>query len=233
VDQFFRRSIGEKQRILKRVMRQSHISFCQVVKSWIEDAPGDTTGPLRQRKAKQILDLIWEEENELLPLFEKTESFPERVMASAAYIIRSDLATLNRHVREFGKWDAITNLEDVHLSETLRKIESHAPNTFYLLEHAADNQRSRRFKHEYHNRIISIIAILSVGRARNSANFFTKSLGLYLYTSGVSRHVLTTLNSLGITSSYKSLRKAVEAVKQQSQVYCSIENLASVRNFRA
>jgi hypothetical protein len=168
VDQFFRRSVGEKQRILKRVMRQSHISFCQVVKTWIEDAPGDTTGPLRQRKAKQILDLIWEEENELLPLFEKTESFPERVMASAANIIRSDLATLNRHVREFGKWDAITNLEDVPLSETLRKIESHAPNTFYLLEHAADNQRSR-----------SIIAILSVGRARNSANFFTKSLGLY------------------------------------------------------
>lgn len=123
----------------------------------------------------------------MLPLFEKTESFPERVMASAVDIIRSDLATLNRHVREFGKRDSNANLEEVDLSETLRKIESHAPNTFFLLEHAADNQRSRTIKNEYNNRIISLIAILSVGRARNSANFLTKSLGLYLYTSGVSR----------------------------------------------
>ncbi|KAN0076133.1 hypothetical protein V8E54_006275 [Elaphomyces granulatus] len=121
-------------------------------------------------------------------------------MASAVDIIRSDLATLNRHVREFGKRDSNANLEEVDLSETLRKIESHAPNTFFLLEHAADNQRSRTIKNEYNNRIISLIAILSVGRARNSANFLTKSLGL-----------------LGITESYDALRKAAAAIKQQSQ----------------
>ena len=218
VEQFCGRNVLEKQQILKRVMRQSHISFCQLIKSWIEDTLGETTGPLRRKKAKQILDLIWEEENGLLPLFEKTESFPERVMASAASIIRSDLATLNRHVREFGQWDSTTNLEEVELSETLRKIERHAPNTLYLLEHAADNQRLRRSKNEYHSRTIIIIAILSVGRARNSANFLTKSLGLYLYTSGVSQRVLTTLNGLGVIESYNTLRKAATAIKQQSQV---------------
>jgi hypothetical protein len=224
VEQFCRRSVSEKQRILKRVMRQSHIPFCQFIKSWIEDTSGDTAGLLRQRKAKQILDLIWEEENGLLPLFEETQSFPERVMASAANIIRSDLATLNRHVREFGKWDSITNLEEVDLSETLRKIKRHAPNTFHLLKHAAKNQRLREVKNN-HNRIISIIAILSIGRARNSANFFTKSLGIYFYTSGVSRRVLTTLNGLGITHSYKTIRKAAAAVKQQSQVLYYFANL--------
>ena len=107
----------------------------------MEDTPGDTTGLARQRKAKQVLDLIWEEDNELLPLFEKTESFPERIMASAV-----NVAALNRHVREFGKWDSITNLEEVDLSATLRKIEEYAPNTFYLLKHAAENQRPRGFK---------------------------------------------------------------------------------------
>jgi hypothetical protein len=164
------------------------------------------------------LDLIWEEDNELLPLFEKTESFPERIMTSAVNIIRSDLTTLNRHVREFGKWDSITNLEEVDLSATLRMIEEYAPNTFYLLKHAAENQRPRGFKDVSHNRITSIAFILSVGRARNSGNFLLRSLGLYLYTSGVSRNVLTTLNGLGIVESYDTIRKAAAAIKQQSQV---------------
>jgi hypothetical protein len=141
VDQFLGRSVNEKQRVLKQVMRQSHLPFCQIIKSWMEDTPGDTTRLRRRMKAKQVLDLIWKEDNELLPLFEKTKSFPERMMASAVNIIRSDLATLNRHVQEFGKWDSITNLEEVDLSATLRKIEEYAPNTFYLLKHAAENQR--------------------------------------------------------------------------------------------
>jgi hypothetical protein len=37
-----------------------------------------------------------------------------------------------------------------------------------------------------------------------------------------SRHILTTLNSLGITESYDALRKAAAAIKQQSQVWYSI-----------
>ena len=133
-------------------------------------------------------------------------------------IFRSDLVALNRYVQEFGKWDSITNLEEVDLSATLRKIEEYAPNTFYLLKHAAENQRPRGFKDVSHNRITSIASILSVGRARNSGNFLLRSLGLYLYTSGVSRNVLTTLNGLGIVESYDTIRKAAAAIKQQSQV---------------
>jgi hypothetical protein len=49
-----------------------------------------------------------EEENGLLPLFEKTESFPRS---------RENYG----HVRGFGKCDSITNLEEADLSETLRK----------------------------------------------------------------------------------------------------------------
>src|ERR1700722_14095351 len=61
VDQFLGRIVDGKQRVLKRVMRQSHIPFCQIIKSWMEDTSGsgDTTGLLRQRKARQVLDLIW------------------------------------------------------------------------------------------------------------------------------------------------------------------------------
>jgi len=107
----------------------------------MEDTSGDTTGLLRQRKAKQVLDLIWEEDHELLPLFEKTESFPERIMASAVNIIRSNLAALNRHVREFGKWDSITNLEEVDLSATLRK-------SMRLIPFTSSSMRQRINGHE-------------------------------------------------------------------------------------
>ncbi len=86
--------------------------------------------------------------------------------------------------------NGIPLLEEVDLSATLRKIEEYAPNTFYLLKHAAENQRPRGFKDVSHNRITSIASILSVGRARNSGNFLLRSLGLYLYTSGVFRNKL-------------------------------------------
>jgi len=59
-------------------------------------------------------------------VFEKTESFPERIKASAKY---SPFRSCYTHVRGFGKCDSITNLEEVDLSETLRKIERHTPNS--------------------------------------------------------------------------------------------------------
>jgi hypothetical protein len=125
VDQFLRRSVDEKQRILKWAMRQ--IAYIILPNNQVLDrrCMRETTGPLRQKKAEQVLDILWEEEHGLLPLFEKSESFPESIMASATNIRRSDLATLN-HVRAFGK------CEEVGLSETLRKIERHTHNSRLL-----------------------------------------------------------------------------------------------------
>ena len=64
-------------------------------------------------------------------------------MASAVNIIHSDLAALNWNVQEFRKWDSITNLEEVDLSVTLRRIEAYAPNTF-----ASSSMRQRINGHE-------------------------------------------------------------------------------------
>ena len=84
-----------------------------LVKRWlvIEDTAGDDRGRLRQGKAKQLLDLIWDDEDGLLPLFEKTETFQERVTTSTVKIIRSDLSMLSKEVKTFGKFDSSANLE--------------------------------------------------------------------------------------------------------------------------
>lgn len=69
------------------MLRQSHASFIPI-KIWIEDVAGDGQGRLRQKKAKQLLDLIWDgDKDSLLPLFERTEAFQERVAANTMKVI--------------------------------------------------------------------------------------------------------------------------------------------------
>jgi len=111
VNQFDRKSLNEKLELFKRVLRKSHQTFSDLIKAWIHDTPGDNChGPLRQRKAKQIVDLIWQDENGLLPLFEKTESFNERVATSTVKVIRSKLDVLNTSVKAFVDLVGITFL---------------------------------------------------------------------------------------------------------------------------
>lgn len=116
VNQFDRKSLNEKLELFKRVLRKSHQTFSDLIKAWIHDTPGDNChGPLRQRKAKQIVDLIWQDENGLLPLFEKTESFNERVATSTVKVIRSELDVLNTSVKAFGRFggDNLPNVRDL------------------------------------------------------------------------------------------------------------------------
>lgn len=131
VNQFDRKSLNEKLELFKRVLRKSHQTFSDLIKAWIHDTPGDNChGPLRQRKAKQIVDLIWQDENGLLPLFEKTESFNERVATSTVKVIRSELDVLNTSVKAFGRFggDNLPNVRD------LRPIGARSYNIYILSE---------------------------------------------------------------------------------------------------
>ena len=132
VNQFDWKSLNEKLELFKRVLRKSHQTFSDLIKAWIHDTPGDNChGPLRQRKAKQIVDLIiWQDENELLPLFEKTESFNERVATSTVKVIHSELDVLNTSVKAFGRFggDNLPNVRD------LRPIGARSYNIYILSE---------------------------------------------------------------------------------------------------
>lgn len=229
VEQFSGRSFGDKLAIFRRILRQSHQSFDDFIKAWIRDTAGDTYhGTGRQKKAKRILDIIWEDENELLPLFENTESFKERVVKSTVKIIRSELQVLNKKVKALGKFDPTANPEELDFQGVIGSIKEHAQNTFQLLHGAAENQRRDKYtRHDSHGRVLTIVSILSLGRAQTTSNSFGRSLGLYLYTAGVPRRALTLLNSLGITDSYQSIRRAVEAIKQSSQVNTPFKNKPS------
>jgi hypothetical protein len=84
---------------------------------------GGDSGLLRQKKASQILDIIWQDENALLLLLEKTE----RVVTSTVKVVRSELDVLNTKVKVFGQFDPTMNPEKLHLQNVLRGIEEHLP----------------------------------------------------------------------------------------------------------
>lgn len=223
VGQFAGKSLSEKLAIFKGVLRQSHQSFSDLIKAWIHET-ADDRGPLRQRKATQILDLLWQEENGLLRLLEKTKSFKERVIKSTVKVIHSELDVLNTKVKVFGRFDPAMNPEEFDLQDVFRGITEHAPNIFQLLHHAAKNRRRQdQEEHDPHGRIVTIVSMLGLGRARTTSNFFSRTLGLYLYTAGVPRRALTLLNNLGVTDSYNSIRRVVKTIKLTSQ---SIQRLS-------
>jgi hypothetical protein len=119
VSQFSGRSLSEKLDIFKCVLRQSHQTFDDLIKAWIHDTPGGNYGSLRQREANRILDLIWQNESRLLPLFEKTESFQEKGRNKHCEGC-SELDVLNTKVNVFGRFDPAMNPEELNLHDVLR-----------------------------------------------------------------------------------------------------------------
>jgi hypothetical protein len=126
VRQFTGKSSSDKLTIFKLGLRHSHKSFSDLIKAWIDDTSSTTSGgdsgPLCQRKASQIFDIIWQDENALLPLLEKTESFKERVITSTVKAVRSELDVLNTKVKVFGQFDPTMNPENLDLQSVLRGI---------------------------------------------------------------------------------------------------------------
>jgi hypothetical protein len=68
------------------------------------------TGKARQLKARQLLDNIWDDY--MLPLFEKTDTFQERITDSTVKVIQSELKQLQEKTRAFGKYDPSVNIEE-------------------------------------------------------------------------------------------------------------------------
>jgi len=51
--------------------------------------------------------------------------------------------------------------------------------------------------------------MLGVSHARNTANYFSRSITLFLFNSSVKRQVLIVLNSLGVYNSYYTVQDSI------------------------
>jgi len=116
------------------------MSWVDLIELWIRETPGQMTGIRHQEKAKQLLDLIWGNED-MLALFSRTESFAERVTGSAARIIQAEVDFLRENTRFFRKYDSATaNIDETDFSEAVDEVKSSAPNLTQLITIASERR---------------------------------------------------------------------------------------------
>ena len=114
----------------------------------------------------------------------------------------------------FNKFDHFTSMEKVDFSQVSEKIKSTAPKSTALLEKLMSNQRQgwSSYKGSGNSKIVQqqlylITSIICRSRARSTANFFAKMLGIYLLGSGVKRQVIEVLAGLGLCDGYKYINR--------------------------
>jgi hypothetical protein len=133
------------------------------------------TGKRHQEKAKQLLDLIWGNED-VLALFSRTESFAERVTWSAARVIQAEVDVLRENTRFFGKYDFTADFDELNFSDAVNEVKFNAPSLTRLVTIASENRWGYRPKKEPSSSYLTLIAsILSTRRAKRSENFLARS----------------------------------------------------------
>ena len=65
---FIGKTRSEKKDMIYSIIRSSGMTWVDLIELWIRDTPGQMTGKRHQEKAKQVLDLIWGNED-MLALF--------------------------------------------------------------------------------------------------------------------------------------------------------------------
>ena len=183
-----------------QMLRSARMSFGDLIRAWIECTSGQLTGKAHQLKARELLDIIWDDD--LLPLFEQTDTFQERVTGSTVKVIYSELGQLQQNTRTFGRYDPSVNVEDINFDNAYNEIKEHGPMLLRVIEGSSLAERvDKHVRKERPGCAVTITAMLSLGRARNSANFFARVLGIYFHGSGVRRRVISTLQGLGLVES--------------------------------
>jgi hypothetical protein len=224
---FIGKTRKEKKDIISSMVRSSGMTWVDLMGLWIRDTPGQMTGKRHQEKAKQVLDLIWGNED-MLALFSRTESFAERVTGSAARVVQAEVDVLRENTRFFGKYDSTANLDEIDFREAVDEVKANAPNLTQLITIASERRWGyRRSKKEPDSSPLALIAsILGTRRAKLSGN----SLGVYMYTSGVPRRVISVLQKLGVIDAYRTIFRTVQVIAANTEGRQSINFSSNLTN---
>jgi hypothetical protein len=118
------------------------------------------------------------------------------------------------------------DFQQLDLSKAATKLWSEAPIFTYLITELARNQRgvdNAYQRQENTGYVVMIVSILLLKFARNSANAFSRMLGLYLQGSGIKRRAIAVLHGLGVIESYWALDESKKALSDRSEVTVFLE----------
>ena len=205
--------------MISDILHSGGLSWIDLIELWIRDTPGKTAGARSQEKAGMVLDLIFNKPD-MLELFSGTAGFAEKVTTSAAKVIRSELGRLSEEAQLFGKYSHEVEPSELDFGQIAETVSLHAPNLYQLLETASARQRGKdppRKAEQGRGYVTLITSVLNARRAPRTANFFTRSLGLYLDTCNVPRRALSVLHDLGAIDSYSTLYRESHRIAEHSK----------------
>lgn len=203
---------------INRLLRLWRWSFPALVKNWLEYKNGARDGKRKLGKLEDILNIILADDDITTVMKQDVDnSIPEAMRPLLVKNIRQELGNLQQNVPVFGKWSAEADFESLEVPCTANNIKRHAPLLYRLVHDLSENARQDYDREEKNGRVVTIASILSVGRARNTANSFSRMLGLYLQDLGLKRRGLQVLHGLGITDSYRAIDAAKKTLSVRSE----------------
>src|SRR6267378_3646486 len=143
-------------------------------------------------------------------------------------VVTRELDQLRVNSKIFGKFDPDTSATDIRLLlNAADVVERDAPQLSSLIWRICSVK-----DHRFHarGRIASIVSILQLARHRETANFFARSLGLFLKDLGLKRRGIQVLHGLGLIDSYYTLQSAGEGLIKHARVNSSTSDRASFKN---
>jgi len=205
----------EKVRVVAGHLRDWRWSFGDLTLAWLQLGAGKRRRT-KKRKAKALITTLLGDEETRNAIGEAADIHSELVDA-VVNILREELRDLQQKTVIFGPWKSDLEFEDVQLSQGYEMISQYAPLLCQLLEGLSAQSRSDGSRNPNPGRVVLLTSILSLGRARSSANCFARLLGLHLQGTGVKSRVLSMLHGLGLIDGYKTLNRQKMGLAERSK----------------
>ena len=205
----------EKVKVVAGHLRDWGWSFGDLSLAWLQLGAGKRR-KTKKRKAKKLITALLGDEETCNAIEEAADIHSELVNA-VVNILREELRELQQKTVIFGPWKSDLEFKDVQLSQGYEMISQYAPLLCQLMEGLSAQSRSNESRSPHPGRVVLLTSILSLGRARNSANCFARLLGLHLQGMGVNSPVLSLLHSLGLIDGYKTLNCQKMGLAERSE----------------
>ncbi len=203
---------------IMRYIRQKHkMSVNQFVRAYattINDRGGQNTATFRAHK---LADTILEDDDILQLQNHKNLG---RVGLFSVAQIRKEMVQLESVDGYFGAYKHRDNIEDMGFQMAIQQLERQAPCLLALLDALIIPRRVRQDQKEREplsGRVALITAILCFSRGRSTSNNLQRTLGLYFYSMGVKRRVISVLHGLGVCESYRTINRENRAIAERAQ----------------
>lgn len=196
-------------------LRDNRWSASRIVVYWL-GLQGGGRGLRQKKKADELADILLEQED----FFSSVTRHPKiqrwAMEDHVPKVVTDELDQMRATTKIFGKFDPDTSAIDVGLLlDAAGVVERDAPQLSSLVRRICSVK-----DHRLHTRgrMASIVSTLQLARHRETANFFARSLGLYLKDLGLKRRGIQVLHGLGLIDSYHTLQSLSEGLTKRAKV---------------